>query len=179
MTTPTPRKPITKANSAPRTTARLAAVQALYEMEVAGKTGHEVVPRFVARGFAGALDQEDATPADPHFFEQLVLGVADEMPALDRLLSDSLTPEGHLARLEVVLRAIMRLGAYELVAMTDVPARVVITEYVQLAEAFFSNREPALVNGVLDRLARDVRAGEMASAATPPLDTATNGEPGT
>lgn len=176
MTTPVPKKLITKASSAPRTTARLAAVQALYEMEVAGKTGHEVVPQFVARGFAGALDQEDATPADPRFFELLVLGVAGEGPTLDRMLTDCLTPEGHLERLEVVLRAILRLGAYELLSMTDVPARVVITEYVQLAEAFFSNREPALVNGVLDRVARVVRKDEMTAAAIPPVDTAAGDE---
>lgn len=177
MSAPKPSKPLGKTELTSRTTARLAAVQALYEMEMGGKSGHEVVPQFVGRGFSGALDQDDAAPADPRFFEQLVLGVSGDISTLDRMLSESLSPEGHLERLEIVLRAILRLGAYELLSLTDVPARVVITEYVQLAEAFFSNREPALVNGVLDRLGRVVREGEMA-AAKPPLDAVSEGDAG-
>jgi len=162
QTPPKPRKVPKKARSAPRTTARLAAAQALYEMEVAGKSGHEVVPEFVASRFAGLIEGGDMAPADPRFFEQLVLGVAGERPTLDRMLADCLQPEGHLDRLEIVLRAIMRLGAYELLSVADVPARVAISEYVDLTHAFFAGREPALVNGVLDKIARVVREGEMA-----------------
>lgn len=155
-------KPVPRsAKAAPRTTARLAAAQALYEMEVAGKSGHEVVPEFVDRRFAGLIEGGDMAPADPRFFERLVLGVAGEMPTLDRMLADCLQPEGHLERLEVVLRAIMRLGAYELLSVGEVPARVAISEYVDLAHAFFAGREPALVNGVLDRIARVVREEEL------------------
>lgn len=162
---PQPPKPRTvpkHARSAPRTTARLAAAQALYEMEVAGKSGHEVVPAFVDSRFAGLIEGGDMAPADPRFFERLVLGVAGDMPTLDRMLADCLQPEGHMERLEIVLRAIMRLGAYELLAVADVPARVVISEYVDLAHAFFAGREPALVNGVLDKIARVVREQELA-----------------
>lgn len=160
--TPKPRKVPKQARSAPRTTARLAAAQALYEMEIAGKSGHEVVPEFVANRFAGLIEGGDMAPADPRFFEILVLGVAGEMPTLDRMLGDCLAPEGHLERLEIVLRAIMRLGAYELLAVADVPARVAISEYVDLTHAFFAGREPALVNGVLDKIARVVREDELA-----------------
>lgn len=160
--TPKPRSVPKHARSAPRTTARLAAAQALYEMEVAGKSGHEVVPQFVQSRFAGLIEGGDMAPADPRFFERLVLGVAGETPTLDRMLADCLQPEGHLERLEVVLRAIVRLGAYELLTVADVPARVVISEYVDLAHAFFAGREPALVNGILDRIARVVREDEMA-----------------
>ncbi|MEQ8817950.1 MAG: transcription antitermination factor NusB [Thalassobaculum sp.] len=159
---PKPRKVPKQARSAPRTTARLAAAQALYEMEIAGKSGHEVVPEFVASRFAGLIEGGDMAPADPRFFERLVLGVAGEMPTLDRMLTDCLQPEGHLERLEIVLRAIMRLGAYELLAVAEVPARVAISEYVDLAHAFFAGREPALVNGVLDRIAHVVRSEELA-----------------
>src|SRR3546814_11513824 len=106
-------------------------------MEVSGKSGHEVVPDFVDRRFAGLIEGGDMAPADPHFFERLVLGVAGETPTLDRMLADCLQPEGHLDRLEVVLRAIMRLGAYELLSGSEVPARVAISEYVDLAQ----NRE--------------------------------------
>ncbi|HEY9567855.1 MAG TPA: transcription antitermination factor NusB [Thalassobaculum sp.] len=158
---PKPKSVPKSARSAPRTTARLAAAQALYEMEVSGKSGHEVVPDFVDRRFAGLIEGGDMAPADPHFFERLVLGVAGETPTLDRMLADCLQPEGHLDRLEVVLRAIMRLGAYELLSVSEVPARVAISEYVDLAHAFFAGREPALVNGVLDRIARVVRDDEL------------------
>jgi N utilization substance protein B len=159
---PKPRSVPKRARSAPRTTARLAAAQALYEMEVAGKSGHEVVPEFVASRFAGLIEGGDMAPADPRFFERLVLGVAGEVPTLDRMLADCLQPEGHLERLEIVLRAILRLGAYELLAVAEVPARVAISEYVDLAHAFFAGREPALVNGVLDKIARVVREDEIA-----------------
>lgn len=159
---PKPRSVPKHARSAPRTTARLAAAQALYEMEVAGKSGHEVVPQFVESRFSGLIEGGDMAPADPRFFERLVLGVAGEMPTLDRMLADCLQPAGHLERLEVVLRAIVRLGAYELLTVADVPARVVISEYVDLAHAFFAGREPALVNGILDRIARVVREEELA-----------------
>lgn len=162
--TPKPKSVPKRARSAPRTTARLAAAQALYEMEVAGKSGHEVVPEFIDRRFAGLIEGGDMAPADPRFFERLVLGVAGEMPTLDRMLADCLVPEGHLERLEVVLRAIMRLGAYELLSVAEVPARVAISEYVDLAHAFFAGREPALVNGVLDRIARVVREDELSGA---------------
>ena len=93
-----------------------------------------------------------------------MVGVAGEMPTLDRMLADCLQPEGHLERLEVVLRAIMRLGAYELLAVSDVPARVAISEYVDLAHAFFAGREPAHVNGILDKIARIVREDEMSGS---------------
>ena len=96
QSTPKPRSAPKRARSAPRTTARLAAVQALYEMEVSGKSGHEVVPEFVGRRFAGLIEGGDMAPADPKFFERLVLGVAGEMPTLDGMLADCLQPEGHL-----------------------------------------------------------------------------------
>ena len=161
---PTPRAAPKHARAAPRTTARLAAAQALYEMEVAGKSGHEVVPEFVDRRFAGLIEGGDMAPADPRFFERLVLGVAGDRPVLDQMLAECLQPEGHLERLEVVLRAILRLGAYELLTVSDVPARVAISEYVDLTHAFFAGREPALVNGVLDRIARVVREDELSGA---------------
>jgi transcription antitermination protein NusB len=166
QSTPKPRSAPKRARSAPRTTARLAAVQALYEMEVSGKSGHEVVPEFVGRRFAGLIEGGDMAPADPKFFERLVLGVAGEMPTLDGMLADCLQPEGHLERLEVVLRAIFRLGTYELLSVDDVPVRVVISEYVDLTHAFFAGREPGLVNGVLDKIARVVREDEISGSGS-------------
>ena len=158
---PKPRS--TRSPNATRTVARLAAAQALYEIEVASTSPHEVVPAFVSSGFRGLIEDGEAGPADARFFEQLVLGVSGDLPTVDPMLTDALEPEFTLGRLEVLLRAILRLGAYELVALGDVPAKVVITEYVELAHDFFSGREPALVNAVLDRLARLLRTDEVSS----------------
>lgn len=152
-----------------RRLARLAAAQALYEIEVASASPHEVVPTFVSRGFQGIIEKssdgagEDAEsgPVDALFFEKLVLGAVGDMPTIDPMLTTALEPEFKLERLEVLLRAILRLGAYELLAFGDVPAKVVITEYVELGRDFFSGREPALVNAVLDRLARLLREDEV------------------
>jgi len=162
-----------RGRSVARTLARLAAAQALYEIEVASASPHEVVPAFVSNGFKGIVEStgetagEDAQsgPVDAHFFEKLVLGTVGDMPTIDPMLTTALEPEFKLARLEVLLRAILRLGAYELLAFGDVPAKVVITEYVELGHDFFAGREPALVNAVLDRLARLLREDEVSDRA--------------
>jgi N utilization substance protein B len=145
-----------------RRLARLAAAQALYEIEVAKASPHEVVPAFVSRGFSGIVDDAESRPVDALFFEKLVLGTVGDMPTIDPMLVNALEPDFNLGRLEVLLRAILRLGTYELLSFGDVPAKVVITEYVELGRDFFSGREPALVNAVLDRLARLLREGEIA-----------------
>ncbi|MDF1790646.1 MAG: transcription antitermination factor NusB [Thalassobaculaceae bacterium] len=154
-------KPRGRSRSVARTLARLAGAQALYEIEIAAASPHEVVPAFVSSGFKGIVDDTQSGPVDALFFEKLVLGTVGDMATIDPMLSTALEPEFKLARLEVLLRAILRLGAYELLAFGDVPAKVVITEYVELGHDFFSGREPALVNGVLDRLARLLREDEV------------------
>jgi transcription antitermination protein NusB len=155
----TPRR--SRERSATRTVARLAAAQALYEIEVASASPHEVVPAFVSSGFKGLIDEAEAGPADAAFFEKLVLGTVGDLATIDPMLTTALEPEFSLGRLEVLLRAILRLGAYELIAFGDVPAKVVITEYVELTHDFFGSREPGLVNAVLDRLARLLREDEV------------------
>ncbi|MEQ8585858.1 MAG: transcription antitermination factor NusB [Thalassobaculaceae bacterium] len=154
-----------KGRSVSRTLARLAAAQALYEIEVASASPHEVVPAFVSSGFRGIVEDAESGPVDALFFEKLVLGTVGDMPTIDPMLTTALEPEFKLGRLEVLLRAILRLGAYELLSFGDVPAKVVITEYVELGRDFFSGREPALVNGVLDRLARLLREEEVGDRA--------------
>jgi N utilization substance protein B len=150
-----------RGRSVARTLARLAAAQALYEIEIVAASPHEVVPTYVSSGFRGIVEDTESGPVDALFFEKLVLGAVGDMPTVDPMLTDALEPEFKLARLEVLLRAILRLGAYELLAFGDVPAKVVITEYVELGRDFFSGREPALVNAVLDRLARLLREDEF------------------
>jgi len=147
-----------------RTAARLAAVQALYQIELAGAPADSVITEFVHHRIGRDHDDMRFGDADPEFFAALVRGADARRGELDALLSDALTPEWPLARLESVLRAILRGGAYELLACGDVPAAVVISEYLDIGHAFFAGKEPGLINGVLDRLARSLRPEEGAGA---------------
>lgn len=172
--TPTPAKAPRGSRSAPRKTARLAAVQALYEIEVSSANVHEVVPDMIGRGFANLMEdpKTQVAPPDSRLFETLVLGVSEDRAVVDELISSALDGALRLERLEVILRAILRLGTYELLALSDVPAKVVISEYMDIADAFFAEREPALINGVLDRIAHKIREDDLPSAGkgNPPSD---------
>ncbi|HLJ63888.1 MAG TPA: transcription antitermination factor NusB [Stellaceae bacterium] len=152
-----------------RTAARLASVQALYQIEVTGSGAESVITEFGRFRLGhkeegkeeGKGEGEDWGEADLALFADLVRGAASRLPELDRMIAAALSPEWPLERLEVVLRAILRVGAYELLARADIPARVVISEYLGLGYAFFSGGEPGMVNGVLDRLARTLRPQEF------------------
>ena len=145
-----------------RSVARLAAVQALYQLEVNREVDPERVVREFARHRLGQeIDGERYGEADPALFADIVRGVAADRDGLDTAISEVLTEEWPLPRLDAVLRAILRAGAYELVHRRDVPPRVSISEYTTLAHAFFSGKEPGLANGVLDKLGRTLRAAEM------------------
>lgn len=148
-----------------RSAARLAAVQALYQIELTGISPNSVVAEFVEHRFEKVVDGLTYEQADPALFSDLVCGASARRNEVDRLVGDSLTNTWTVERLEKILRAILRLGAYELVARADIPARVVITEYVDVANAFFDEGQPGLVNGVLDALARRLRNGELADSA--------------
>ncbi|HUZ71572.1 MAG TPA: transcription antitermination factor NusB [Stellaceae bacterium] len=145
-----------------RTAARLAAVQALYQLELAGASVDSVISEFVHHRLGRDGEGDGFGDADPGFFAALVRGAAARHDELDRLIAAALTPEWPLERLESVLRAILRAGAYELLACPDVPVPVVISEYLDIGHAFFGGREPGLVNGVLDRLARTLRSNAAA-----------------
>lgn len=157
-----------------RSAARLAVVQALYQREVTGAGADAVVAEFLSlRLPAMSTDPEPGLDPmlDKAWFAQLVRGVQAE-PAIDEMVGNALSAEWPLQRLERVLRAILRAGAYELLRCADVPARAVINEYVELAHDFFAGREPALVNAVLDRLARVLRADECGAAPAPAVPEA-------
>jgi transcription antitermination protein NusB len=145
-----------------RSVARLSAVQALYQLEANPEIGCEAVIReFVRHRFGREIDGSQLGEADPHLFADVVRGTATDQERLDAEISEALTPDWPLARLDSVLRAILRAGTYELVHRTDVPPRVTISEYTTIAHAFFTGKEPGLANGVLDRLARTLRADEL------------------
>jgi N utilization substance protein B len=139
-----------------RHAARLAAVQALYQMEMAGGGAEEVAEEFVAHRFG----EFDVAP-DADFFRAVVGGVPPHQVEIDRGIAASLSQSWKLERVDSILRAILRCGVYELVARRDVPAKVVIDEYVAVAGAFFGGDEPGFINGALDTIARRKRASEF------------------
>jgi transcription antitermination protein NusB len=141
--------------------ARLAAVQALYQIELTSAEAEAVVTEFSAHRFGHEIDGEQYADADRGFFADIVRGCSERRADVDAIVASALPPEWPLARLESVLRAILRAGTYELLARSDVPARVAINEYVEIAHAFFSGKEPGMVNGVLDRIARTLRGAEL------------------
>lgn len=146
-----------------RTAARLAAVQALYQMELVNAPADTVVSEFLAHRLAANSPREepDFGEADCVLFADLARGTAEQRDAIDRTIAAALSPDWPLPRLEAVLRAILRVGAYELAHRRDVPPEIAINEYVDIAHAFFAGKEPGMVNGVLDKIARDLRPEEM------------------
>ncbi|MDJ1156931.1 transcription antitermination factor NusB [Chelatococcus sp. SYSU_G07232] len=144
-----------------RSAARLAAVQALYEMDIAGKGVVEAVAEFEAHWIGQEVEGVEFKPAEAAFFRDIVAGVVREQKLIDRRVDEALAKGWPLRRVEAVLRAALRAGAYELFFRKDVPARVVISEYVDVARAFYQDDEPGLLNAVLDTIGRDVRQNEL------------------
>jgi transcription antitermination protein NusB len=145
-----------------RRLARLAAVQALYQMQLnPGLSAEVVIREFVRDRLGREIDGELYGEADVDLFADLVRGVASDRERLDETLSAALSEEWPLGRLETILRLILEAGAYELARRPDIPPRVTMSEYVGIAYAFFTGSEPGLANGVLDRLARTLRSGEL------------------
>ncbi len=141
-----------------RTRARLAAVQALYQMDLTQRDLSQVLSEFIAHRFNSS---EIYAGADRGFFRDLASGVAHAQAGIDSEIAGHLAEGWRLARIDSILRAILRSGVYELLEKRDVPARAIINEYVEIARDFFGGDEPGVVNGVLDRVARKKRPGEF------------------
>ena len=140
-----------------RSVARLAAVQALYQMEVSSAGVEHVIREFVEHRFDRDVEGETLASADEAFFAELVRGVVADQGRVDQTIAKRLAENWRLERLDATVRAILRAGAYELAHRPDVPTEVVIDEYVEVAKSFFEGVEPGFVNGALDGVARDVR----------------------
>lgn len=140
-----------------RSVARLAAVQALYQMEVSSVGAETVIREFAEHRFDRDLEDVTLAGADEAFFAELVRGVVAEQKAVDAAIARRLAQGWRLERLDATVRAILRAGAFELAHRVDVPTEVVIDEYVELAKSFFEGPEPGFVNGALDAVAQDVR----------------------
>jgi N utilization substance protein B len=140
-----------------RTVARLAAVQALYQMEIAGAGSEAVIREFCDHRFDADLEGERLAEADEGFFAEIVRGVVADQKQIDGAISKRLAQGWRLERIDATLRAILRAGGFELIGRPDVPTEVAIDEYVEVAKSFFEGPEPGVANGVLDGIARDVR----------------------
>lgn len=143
-----------------RRAARLAAVQALYDMELTGHSPRQAIDAFRARGGTADLDGE-AMAADGEFFTELVRGVAARSEDLDAMIGAAVDGPRQVASLESVLRAILRAGAFELAQRDDIDAAVVISEYLTVTAAFYERAETGFVNGILDRMAKILRADDI------------------
>ena len=141
-----------------RTVARLAAVQALYQMEFGGTGVESVIREFRDHRFEGDIEGETLAEADEAFFADIVRGVVAEQAKIDPAIVKRLASNWRLERIDATLRALLRAGAWELAHRGDVPTEVAIDEYVEIAKAFFDESEAKFVNAALDGVARDLRA---------------------
>ena len=141
----------------PRSVARLAAVQALYQMEVSGVGVDAVVREFSEHRFDRDVDGERMAAADETFFAELAKGVVAKQGDVDQAIVKRLASGWRLDRLDATARAVLRAGAFELMHRPDVPTEVVIDEYVEIAKSFFEGPEAGFINGALDAIARDAR----------------------
>ena len=147
----------TPRRSLSRSAARLAAVQALYQQEMESTPIAPLLHEFHHHRLGATIDGVEYIDAEVDFFDDIVKGADARSEELDALIAGRLAEGWSLARLDKPMKAILRAGAYELVARADVPAASVISEYVDVAKAFYDARETGFVNGLLDAIAKEVR----------------------
>jgi len=158
--------PLDAAAGRKRSAARLAAVQALYQLgQIASDTPTDVIDQFVRHRFTTGDEEAPAVEPDGAFFEAIVAGASQRRGEIEELIGGALSAGWSIGRIERVSRAILMAGVFELLAREDVPAKVAINEYVEIAHAFYDDNEPGFVNSVLDRLARRLRPGEFEPGA--------------
>ncbi len=144
-----------------RGAARLAAVQALYQMDIGGSGINDIFAEFESHWLGNEVEGDQYLPAEEAFFRDIVSGVVRDQTKLDPLIDDALSKGWPLMRIDAILRAVLRAGSYELEHRLDIPARVVVSEYVDVAHAFVEKDETGLVNAVLDQIARQFRGSEF------------------
>ena len=160
-----------------RGAARLSAVQALYQMDIGGVGLSEVVAEYENFRLGQELDGETYLAADASWFRGIVAGVVKDQKIIDPIIHEALTDDWPLKRIDSTLRAVLRAAVFELTKRPDVVARVVVSEYVEVAKAFFDGDEPKMVNGVLDRIARKLRIGELDDKPEPVPEPTPEPEP--
>ena len=148
---------MTQTRSRSRSAARLAAVQALYQQEMEGTPLPRLLKEFHDHRLGATIEDATYYDAERDFFDDIVLGADARLEEIDSLIGDRLAEGWSLKRLDRPMRAILRAGAYELIARADVPVASVISEYVDVAHAFYDKRESGFVNGLLDAIAKKAR----------------------
>jgi N utilization substance protein B len=144
-----------------RGAARLAAVQALYQMDLAGTGLNDILAQFESHWLGREVEGAQYLPAEAAFFRGIVAGVVEAQRDLDPRIDAALAGNWPLKRIEAIMRSVLRAGAYELAKHADIPARVIVSEYVDVAHAFVDRTETGMVNAVLDQLARQARPAEF------------------
>ena len=147
-----------------RAASRLAAVQALFQMEASGAGVESIILEFTTHRLGGDIDGALLTDADDDFFADVVRGAVEAQSRIDPYIENHLAENWKLSRLDATARAILRAGIYELTKRPDIPFRVVIDEYLDIANAFFEGDETRFINGILDAAARDARPDEFTRA---------------
>ena len=140
-----------------RSAARLAAVQALYQQEMEGTPIARLIHEFHDHRLGATIEGDTYADAEQSFFDDLVAGADARRDEIDELIAKRLAEGWSLERLDKPMKAILRAGAYELIARPDVPIATVISEYVDVADAFYDKREKGFVNGLLDAIAKSAR----------------------
>ena len=141
-----------------RSAARLAAVQALYQHEMEGTPTAQLIHEFHEHRLGATIEDVEYAEAEVVFFDDIVAGVMARQDEIDAKITEKLAAGWNLERLDRPMRAILRAGTYELIARPDVPRATVISEYVDVADAFYDKKEKGFVNGLLDAIAAEVRA---------------------
>ena len=149
---------MTNKRSQARSAARLAAVQALYQQEMEGTPTPSLIHEFHAHRLGATIEGATYADAEQSFFDDLVSGTVARKDEIDALIADRLADGWSLERLDKPMKAILRVGGYELIARADIPVATVINEYLDVAEAFYDKREKGFVNGLLDAIAKDARS---------------------
>jgi len=155
------KRPVHLSRGERRSAARLAAVQGLYQMDLTGKGILEVLGEFESHWIGAEIEGDRYKPAERGLFRSIVKGVLEHQIALDRSADRILADGWPLHRIEALMRAVLRAGAFELAHAADVPVKVVVSEYVDIAASFLDRDEVGMVNAVLDRLARETRGKEL------------------
>lgn len=144
-----------------RASARMLAVQALYQMDIARTPLEDIIKEFNEHRLEAQQDDIDLPPADAAHFEFILRGVMDHQTLIDRAIDENLMENWTLARLDSTLRAILRCGLQELLNAKDVPAKVAISQYADIAHSFFDGAEGGMANALLDKVSRQIADGEI------------------
>lgn len=150
-----------KQHATARRTARMRAIQALFQMDIGGMGARRVIEEFKENRLGGVDDTGTQSEADIALFEKLVRGVVEFQTSIDQAISRHLAKNWRLERLDATVRAILRVASFEIMHSPKTPLKVILDEYVDLAGDFFSGPEPGFVNGALEALARDARQDEL------------------